>query len=455
VKQSSFSHMRLRRTFWGVLSVLAASIWGTIRTQDEIFPKITYLCLLLLVTSLILGLLSVRGFRVKRVSREFRKEYGQVFEERFEIHNALSFVRPWIEVRDGSNLPGGSGARVLSWLGKKDTRNYSAYTLLLQRGDYVLGPTILHSGDLFGLFEFQNLIPHQKHLLVLPYITELDSFPYPPGLLPGGKAQRFRSLDVTPHASGVREYVPGDALKRIHWPSTAKKNKLIVKEFEQNPRASVWILLDAHKKVHFELPYELQYPKVDQFWLWRHRQDVALPPASFEYAVSISASIGRYFIRKGKEVGLVCAEKKLHILAAEHGERQLGKLLELLAFLKPEGGMPLQGLVASQSPHISRGSVVVLITPLCDDGLLNCVDQILRRDLRPIVVLLDGQSFGAELSVDPRVISGLGKRNVPTVIVKNGDTLKMSLEKGYAMNSMREWKPVFDPKTRGIGPNSV
>ena len=440
--------MKLRRTFWYILAIIAVSIWGAFRTQADIFSNIIFLCVLLLVTSLLMGAFSVRGYEVRRSSREARKEYGQVFEERFEVENKLPFIRMWLEVMDGSTLAGGGGARVLSWVGKKERRNYSAYTLLLDRGDVILGPTILHSGDLFGLFSFQQVIPHVKHLITLPYLVDIDSFPYPPGLLPGGKAQRFRSLDVTPHAAGVREYVPGDALKRIHWPSSAKKNKLIVKEFEQNPQASVWVLLDAEDSVHSELAYQPPNPKVDQFWLWKHREEIELPPKSFEYAVSIAASIGKYFIRSGQEVGLACAEKRLQILASEHGQRQLGKMLELLAFVRSEGKMPLRALVEAQIPHIARGSVVVLVTTSLTEDLAGSVEQILWRDLRPVVVVVDVNSFGGETQEDQQaaVVASLQGRNVPTVTVRRGDLLKVVLETGFSRSYVGEWRPAYDVK---------
>lgn len=280
----------------------------------------------------------------------------------------------------------------------------------------------------------------------MPFLVEIDSFPYPPGLLPGGKAQRFRSLDVTPHAAGVREYVPGDALKRIHWPSSAKKNKLIVKEFEQNPQASIWLFLDAQKLVHYALPYQPPVSKVDQFWLWQHRDEIELPPRSFEYAVSIAASVGKYFIRNGQGVGLACAERKLHILASEHGERQLGKLLEFLAFVRAEGKMPLRGLVESQIPHIARGSVVVLVTTSTNDDLMGSVEQILRRDLRPVVVVVDAKSFGAQEERDMDALASLQKRNVPAVIVERGDQLKTVLETGFLKDYIREWGPSYEIK---------
>jgi len=438
--------MKLRPTFWYVLAVLALSVWGAFRTQAEIFSHLIYLGILLILSSFLMGVVAVRGYEVRRSSREARKEYGQVFEERFEVENTFPFVRMWLEVMDGSTLAGGSGARVLSWVGRKELRNYSAYTLLLERGNVVLGPTILHSGDLFGLIAFQKVIPHKKHLITLPYLVELDTFPYPPGLLPGGKAQRFRSLDLTPHASGVREYVPGDALKRIHWPSSAKQNKLIVKEFEQNPQASVWVLLDADQVVHSKLPYQSPNPKVDQFWLWKHRDEVKLPPKSFEYGVSIAASICKYFLRGGQEVGLTCAERKLQILSAEHGDRQLGKVMEMLAFVRPEGNMPLRAVVEAQIPHIARGSVVVLVTTSATEDLTECVEQILWRDLRPVVVMVDVVSFGGVVKADntQAILAGIRGRNVPAVLVQNGDELKIALELGFERSYAREWGPSYE-----------
>ena len=440
--------MKLRRTFWFILAITAVSIWGAFRTQADIFSNIIFLCAFLLLSSFIMGVFSVRGYEVRRSSREARKEYGQVFEERFEVENTLPFIRMWIEVMDGSTLAGGGGARVLSWVGKKEQRNYSAYTLLLERGDVILGPTVLHSGDLFGLFAFQKEIPHVKHLITLPYLVDLDSFPYPPGLLPGGKAQRFRSLDVTPHAAGVREYVPGDALKRIHWPSSAKKNMLIVKEYEQNPQASVWVLLDGESAVHRELPYQPPNPKVDQFWLWKHKEEIQLPPKSFEYAVSLAGSIGKYFIRNGQDVGLACAEKRLQILAPEHGQRQLGKMLELLAFVKAQGKMPLRALVEAHIPHIARGSVVVLVTTSLTEDLAGSVEQILWRDLRPVVVVVDANSFDKEIMADETIaaFASLKGRNVPVVIVSRGDSLKFALERGFSKSYASAWRPAYDVK---------
>jgi hypothetical protein len=53
-------------------------------------------------------------------------------------------------------------------------------------------------------------------------MVDFQFFLAPFGILPGGHALREKTLEVTPYAAGVREYVPGDPLKRIHWPSSEK-----------------------------------------------------------------------------------------------------------------------------------------------------------------------------------------------------------------------------------------
>jgi uncharacterized protein (DUF58 family) len=67
----------------------------------------------------------------------------------------------------------------------------------------------------------------------------------------GGDALRRRTHYITTNASGVRDYAPGDPFNRIHWKSTARKDRLIVKEFELDPLADVWLILDLWSGAHY------------------------------------------------------------------------------------------------------------------------------------------------------------------------------------------------------------
>ncbi len=425
--------MEIRPTFWGILALLGISIVGLIITGSEaggVFTRLIILCVFLIVIGWLWSLLSVRSIQLRRGARGLRQQMGQVFEERFEVVNDFIFVRPWIAVRDGSLLPGSGGSRILSWIGKHELRNYSAYTLLTQRGQFQLGPTYVYSGDPFGLFTYTRSFKGHQSLLVLPLIFNLQHFPFPPGLLPGGKAKRQRTPDITPHAAGVREYAPGDSLNRIHWPTSIRKDHLMVKEFEEDPRADVWIFLDAEAAANRHLPYNRIPPKVDQFWMWQRKVKVTLPPDTFEYGVSIAASVARFFMSQGQSIGFVCAGDRVINMPAEHGERQMSKILETLAFLNSNGKLPIYGLVQGAFTQLPRGSTVVLVTSSADESVIGAVDALIYRDMRPVVVLVDPESFGGEESIEP-VYLGIQIRRVPVVRVHNNDDLQLALENGF------------------------
>ena len=422
-----------RRSFWIVNIILLIAVIGYFWTRTKVFVQLFYVSLLLILVCWLWTIFSTRGVILKRSSRELRQELGDVFEERFEIVNQKALLRPWLEVVDEAKLPGPGGSRVLSWVGKFETRNYSAYTALNRRGQIVLGPTSLYSGDPFGLFVYRRVFQGKRSLLVLPYMFDLRWFPFPPGLLPGGKAQRQRTLEVTPYASGVREYYPGDSLNRIHWPTTARRDRLMVKEFEKDPQADFWIFVDAYHKAHLEMGEGVQQNgdanSSERFWFWGKRKEFSLPSDTFEYMVSIGASICRYFIRKDAAVGFGTAAQRHAVISPDRGERQLNKILETLAYAQPEGKLPLIGLLQSEVRNIARGSAIVLITSAVDNNLILSVDLVQRRNMHPIVILIDPLSFGGEVGAD-WIMPELQRRKVPVAIISNGDNLEKALEEG-------------------------
>lgn len=422
--------MKIRPPFFLFLLLLGGALAGVYLTQQPtvfVYYRIIYLLLGVLLLAFLWAFTSLRGLSVIRSARVLRLPVGQIFEERFEIRNDSWYGRLWIEIKDQSALPDKQGSRVISSIGPRQLRSYFSRTLLVKRGAFTLGPTVLVSGDPFGFFAVQKVIPAEKTLLVLPYMVNLQKFPEPAGILPGGRALRRKSLEVTPYAAGVREYAPGDPLSRIHWKSTARKDRLIVKEFEQDPQADVWILLDAQSGTHFSLPDLHRVDSTGPFWLIPQRLVMPLPPSTFEYAVSCVASIADYYLAQGRSVGFSCAAQTLSVLPAERGDRQLAKLLETLAFLQPEGGLPLPGLIEAQANQVPRGSTIVLVTAVCNQNLELALEVILRRDLRPVVIGVDSASFGGyeDACVTFEHLRAYG---VPLRMIREGDSLQEILE---------------------------
>lgn len=410
-----------------VLILLALSLGAGVATGGQIYYRLSYFWGLLFFGSWIWSALSLRGVRLERTARAQRAQVGQIFEERFEVINDSRLLRIWLEIQNESPLPESGGSQVLTMVGGRQRRIYWSQTLLTQRGVFPLGPTVVSSGDLFGLFPASRTIPPYETLLVYPLMVDLRSFPNPPGLLPGGEALRRRTHQITPNASGVREYEPGDPLNRIHWQSTARRNRLMVKEFELDPLAEVWIFVDAARAGQASLPTPPQEFNVLNYW--RKPVKVTLPPSTEEYAVSSAASLSRYYLRRGRAVGLVSSGQHLTLLPPDRGGRQLGKILENLAILRAQGNLPLQGLVESQVKHLPRGSTVIMITPTVMVDFAILVEYLVRRGMRPVAILLDQASFGGSPGSD-YLVERVRSMGVPVRQIVNGADLEAALSGG-------------------------
>ena len=409
---------------WLLAGIILFGLVGWAVTGLQLYARMAYLGILLVVGGGIWAVLSMRGIRLDRKARILRASMGEVFEEHFEVRNATWPACLWLEIINQSNLPKAGGSRLLTVIGSHQRRFYSARTLLYQRGAFQLGPTSMTSGDPFGLFTIRKQVQARDTLVVLPMTVPITDFPSPPGILPGGRTIRQRTSDVTPHAAGVREYVPGDPMKRIHWPSTAHRGRFMVKEFEQDPQADIWLFLDAQQEVQASMPEPAVAYGGDSWWL--RRPKVALARDSFEYVISVAASLASYFLMERHAVGLACAAGKSTVVSAERGERQVNKIMETLAFLQPDGMMPLLGLVTMRSKLLPIGTGVILITPSTRPELLFAVEDLQRRNLRPVVVMIKAETFG-RTGDSESMVAGLLRHNVPVCTIGFGDDLSAQL----------------------------
>ena len=193
----------------------------------------------------------------------------------------------------------------------------------------------------------------------------------------------------------------------------------MVKEFEQDPQANIWLFLDADRmeRVHKDEKESTQ----EENW-WQHHRKINLPCDTFEYGVSAAASLANFFLADRRAVGLASAGGKVTIVPAERGVRQMNKIMETLAFLKPEGSMPLLGLVDLQAKHLPVGSGIILITSSTRPQLFLAVENLKRRNLRPVVVMIKSETFGGENNSEKMLATLLGN-DIPACQVSYGDDL--------------------------------
>lgn len=368
-----------RRSFWVIAILASLLLIGGLITGKAIFFQFLYFFLLLIIVALIWASSSLSKISFNRVARTLRQQAGSIFSETFKLENDSQWTRLWVEVEDKSSFCDEKKAiRVFTSIEGWQEKDYTLENLLSVRGEYALGPTQLNSGDPFGLFRKKKVIPTQQSLLVLPYFLPLKRFPNPRGDLSGGRAQRHSTQEITPYAAGVRDYQPGDSLSRIHWRSTARRDRLIVKEFEQDPEANVWIFLDGCASTNEKRDGDPHSANGKGLF--------HLPENTFEYSVSIAASLVDYYIRAERAVGFVCAGQNLVIFLPERGERQYEKIFQTLAFIQPLGDLPITALVQSQLGNLGKGNTAILITADKNNSKDVAKQMLKRRGANPILM---------------------------------------------------------------------
>jgi uncharacterized protein (DUF58 family) len=417
---------------WVVLGLFLLTLVGGIITGWDTYFALTYLWGGLFLVSFIWSRLALRGVTVERHPRSLRAQVGRTYEEIIKLQNASRITKFWLHIRDLSELPGHRASSVTTSIGKRQSKEWLVRTICTRRGRFRIGPIELHAGDPFGLFPRVQEISQEYHILVLPKTEPIRDFPFPSGRLPGGDALRQRTHQVTPNASGVRDYVPGDSLNRIHWRSTARMRRLIVKEFEFDPQAEVWIILDAQGAVHFGTLEEMSPELVSGVV----RGDFELPRSTEEYAVAIAASLTMHLAERDRAVGFMAQGSARHVLQSDRGEAQLFHILESLAVLNASGPFSIQELLKVEGPRIPRGASVVVITPAIHLSALSAVHELKRSGLSPVLVLIDASTFGG-IEGSSKIATVAQMEGIPIRLVGYGDSLTEALSQ---RTGLQTWK---------------
>lgn len=395
--------------------------------------------------SLIWARLNLSAVEIERGARITSLQVGQIFEETLTLTNQSFFPKLWVEVRDRSNLPGHRTSCVMS-LTSNQRKSWRVRTVCRQRGVYKLGPVVMVTGDPFGLFRFWRRKQQVREVLVYPPLLDLGAFGLPSTELSGGSQVRSRSFNLTPNAVGLREYLPGDPYNRIHWPASARQQRLMVKEFELDPTSDIWILLDMEMAVQFGNPTAVPaIPKAqdgDKPDL-RASQDyigdtlgqpVFLPPSTEEYAVAVAASLAGRLLGDKRAVGMITWGQHHEILNVDRGSRQLLRILRTLASIKAQGRSPIEEVIAAESSRFARGSTVIVVTPNVDEKWARGLGALTQRGIKAAAVIVEPATFTKPGEHQPPnsmlVIGTLAAIGVPSYLVKHGGPINVALAQG-------------------------
>jgi uncharacterized protein (DUF58 family) len=228
-----------------------------------------------------------------------------------------------------------------------------------RRGVYPHSRVTILSAAPFGLLRSSRAVDLPGEVVVCPRVYNASS-PAGHGLdnISGGRFRGARRVNSGAHFAGVRSWQPGDALKQVHWKTSARRGELMVKTFEEELGGRVSLLVDC-------APDDTN--KVDD-------------------AVRAAASLAVATLQEGHHLELITSSSGNAIRLAPFSDE--GELLDLLARYEP--GKPALNLDLSS---IWRKSALAIVgTRFCREWL-GLIEQAERQNRAVHLYLADAKQL--------------------------------------------------------------
>src|SRR5579883_168523 len=385
------------------------------------------------------------GLLYQRYLEERRAFFGETITIRLSIENRKLLPLPWIEVADefpeSLTLQGGRleahfkqrrllliNAFSLRWY-QRVTRRYRI--CCVARGIFTLGPLTLRSGDPFGLLTREQPLERLDTVLVYPPILPIERFGLPSRHPFGERAAPRRLLEDPLRVVGIRDWAPGDDLRRIHWKATARAATLQSKVYEPTTTWSLALFVNINSYAN-------------------PAQGINLP--LIELVMAAAASVAAWAAEQGYGVGLFSngiqamsdGVEELSSLGVEERANesyraalvrlppssrpeQLPRTLEALARLVPYFGSPMEQLLLTEQTHLPIGTTMVLVSTA--DALTAPV----------IEALLRAQAHGHAVAL---LLAGDAPVEAPGLLI-------------YRLGTEEVWHEIVAQTTRGESPTQA
>jgi uncharacterized protein (DUF58 family) len=376
----------------------------------------------------------VHNLAAKRACDATPREVGESTEVRVTLTNTGSIPIAWVLVEDlvpdfavKARTPRltirGKRVHVVTLRGKQ-TKTIKYTVTFAMRGYYPLGPTLLETGDVFGLHRRHRVIGKPVYVMVYPKVVPLPKYDFASERPIGEIRLQNRLFEDPTRTAGVRQYVLGDPLQRVHWKVTARTGQLHCRVYEPTTLAGATILVDFH---------QAGYHKRGE----PHRSElVVTTAASIAYAVSVLnqqvgfASNGRDAADRIREESLTAesaeAQAEGHatrdearsrfemneesdrirpvIVETRRGFDQFQKIREALARLEISDALTFARLCLEVSARIPRDATVIAVLPQVPVETAIALGT-LRRQGFAVTAILIGLDDGDKLLAHGRLLA--------------------------------------------------
>jgi uncharacterized protein (DUF58 family) len=277
------------------------------------------------------------------------------------------------------------------------------------RGRYPIESAQVVIEDPFGLERAEVDLPRRESLLVYPRLVDVGQlFSDAGNRTPGGRRLLLRRPTGF-ELHSVREHHHGESLRRVHWPQTARRGYLMVKELEDAPRDETAVLLDADAGLVVGTP----------------------PDSTFELAVRAAGSILRTHAKRGRRSSLVVNARTPIYRRIHSFEGDWHLALEVLASVEPDGHIPSAHILADESGPATRAMELTVVTSAVSGKLVERLVQRAFAHHPATVVYVDPRSFAAGPTAPDHEATSqllrLDRAGIAVAILRRGDDLEEKL----------------------------
>lgn len=322
---------------------------------------------------LVLPALAVRGVEVsRRVPQAARA--GDPVDVELELRTRSGSRRGTLE---GADRFLGESGFVVDGVAREGPVRLRYAVAARRRGAYEGAEVVLASGAPFGAGVARRRIPVPSPIVVHPRWVPLAGIPLlEAASTPFEPLHERRRRGAGQDFFGLREYRPGDSLRHVHWPSTARGGRLLVREYEEQPASRLGVLIDAGEPVGEE------------------------PETTFEDSVAVAASLALYALEAGHPVQLFCDSRRGTLHLFEPGRVDA---LDWLARLEADGRRGLSRVAEDAAGEVQRRSTNALVfasTRRNAAEVLKAAAVLQDRAARVLAVVLSAESYAGRRSGD-------------------------------------------------------
>lgn len=279
-------------------------------------------------------------------------------------------------------------------------------TVSFKRGKYNIGPVFVYLYDFFGLYAFKKILPVYSEIYVYPKTFLIKNLPeLNRGVSPWFGIESSRTSGEFDEYFGIREYKPGDPMKNIHWLSTVRNNKLIVKQYQHQSYFRVTLIFNLEPGRNFG----------------EGRESV------IEYMIKIAASVIKYLLERNISVEIISHSKEFVYIPFNKGKEYLEDIMKFLAIAVPESKVSLGEIFQDYSSYISDNSSLICIMLDKDWAYLPYMLPLCKRNVLLVPIILMSHTFIQSFEKKDMLVDAKEKIaqvfNIKPIIVSKGDNL--------------------------------